>query len=143
MKIYFGISNSTTISRKWENIELVLVDNFQTFLNKYPAHAIYLPFSLLEQWNVTPKLHESQIIYLTEDMQSKFGGASFILTGVAMSENDPKTSAYEAQLLSQCLIKAMDNHNIDSLGIWEGFIYNNLDTQLLLNCLNSALIDSN
>lgn len=146
MKIYFGVSNSTVISQEFANteyIELVLADNFLSFLNKYPTQAIYMPFSLLEQWNVTPKLHESQIIYLTEDMQSKFGGASFILTGAAISESEPKTPEYESQFLSQCWVKAMIRHNIESLAIWEGFTHNNLNSELLINSLNSAIIAAN
>lgn len=143
MKIYFGISKNKEFLQDLESqacAELILLSgDFRGFLAATPAKALYLPFALLERWGITPKVHISQVFDIPEDAKEKFPGVSFIATGPALKEDDPKTADYEASILFDCLIAGIREKNVNSLAIWGGFFEDYFDYELCVEKLNSSI----
>ena len=143
MKIYFGLQEDEPLIQELQHgidpqIELYNGD-FQQFLAAVPADAVYLPFYLTGAWNATPIEHVSQVLEVPQKLRGKFPRASFILTGAALKDADPKTPEYEAEVFFGCLVKAMTKNNIASLAIWAGFFHHRLDYRLCIMKLQSAI----
>jgi hypothetical protein len=143
MRIYFGLQEDKATVRELEKsacAEVVLLaGDFQQFLTTVPAEALYLPFSFTGQWNVAPKVHESQLINVQENLKQRFGDIPFILTPAALADSDPRTADTEAQVLFDYLLVAMKKKHIASLAIWAGFFSARLSYSLCIQKLVAAV----
>lgn len=143
MKIYFGTNNKILENPNYGSSDVVFVSgNFEDFLKQISTQAIYLPFFLLEQFDIKSELYLSQIIEIPNELKTNFRDISFVITAPALDKQLDFIED-EAGIFFDCLLKAMQYKNIESIGIWSGFLKNNQEnlyiTQLYKSLLHTSL----